>query len=39
MVGVKSLDVEEFAYDFDSDEVLSEFDQNLLDELDKYDQD
>jgi len=39
MVGIKSMSVEEFAYDFDSDDVLGEFDQNLLDELDKYDQD
>lgn len=38
MVGVKSMSVDEFSYDFDSDDLLSEFDQNLLDELDKYDQ-
>ena len=38
MAGVKKLDVEDFSYDFDSDEVLGEFDQKLLDELDTYDQ-
>jgi lysozyme family protein len=38
MTGVKKLDVEDFSYDFDSDEVLGEFDQKLLDELDTYDQ-
>ena len=38
MAGIKSMSVEEFSYDFDSDEVLGEFDQSLLDELDKYDQ-
>lgn len=38
MAGIKSMSVEEFSYDFDSDEVLGEFDQDLLDELDKFDQ-
>jgi lysozyme family protein len=38
MAGVKKLDVEDFSYDFDTDEVLGEFDQKLLDELDTYDQ-
>lgn len=38
MAGIKSMSVEEFSYDFDSDEVLGEFDQDLLDELDQFDE-
>ena len=37
--GVSNMSVEEFGYDFDTDEILNEYDQNVLDELDNYDKD
>lgn len=39
MVGIQKLDFEEdFQYDFDSDEILKMFDDNLLLELDNFDE-
>ena len=39
MAGVTPMAVDEFSYEFDSDEILQEFDENLLDELNHFDDD
>lgn len=39
MAGVTAQSVEEFSYDFDVDEIDGMFDQELLDEIEMYDED
>lgn len=39
MAGITSMSVEEFSYEFDSDEVMNEYEPSLLDELDSFDED
>jgi hypothetical protein len=39
MAGITAQSVEEFSYDFDVDEIDGMFDQELLDEIEMYDDD
>lgn len=39
MVGIMALSEDDFSYEFDSDEILSEYDETLLNELEEFDED